>query len=62
MSDTEKKWIPAAEAYRLAFGKEPPPPLEGEKLRKFREDLERAHADARRIWGDETIGRPGDTT
>jgi hypothetical protein len=56
MPSTDERRVPLDEAYRAATGHEPPPPLTPEQQREFDTKLAKAWQDARRIYGDETLG------
>jgi hypothetical protein len=57
MDDTEEqRRVPLAEAYRIATGHEPPPPMTDQQLAEFEAKVEKAWEDARRIYGDPDLG------
>jgi hypothetical protein len=52
----EQQRVPLAEAFRIATGHEPPPPMTAQQRAAFDAKVERAWQDARRIYGDDSLG------
>jgi hypothetical protein len=57
MPSTDQRRIPLAEAFRLATGKEPPPPMTDKQQREFEAKLRAVREEARKIYGDPDAGR-----
>jgi hypothetical protein len=56
-SPTEHQRVPLDEAWRIATGKEPPV-LSDQEVAEIDAKIEHSWADARRIYGDDSLGRP----
>jgi hypothetical protein len=52
MAETEQQRVPLAEAWRLATGQEPPPPMTDDERREWDAKLEDVREQHRRIYGD----------
>jgi len=56
MQSAEMKRVPLAEAWRIATGQEPPPPMTEEQRREWEAMLRAVRERAREIYGDLDAG------